>query len=423
MRSVIALALKDLRILVRVRSGLFFTFVWPVIVAVMFGVVFAGQGQGGPSPLRVVVVDEDKTAESREYIARLVASGDFAVEEGTRAEAENVVRRGQRSAFAVIKPGFGNGSRRMFYGAARQIELGSDPSRAAEAGMIEGLLTRYAMEDMRKLFTQPNESKKMISEALGNINAAPGNASSLAPLKKFLGELDTFLTSPLPPGPDGQGAAAWQPLQIAKVPVTRTERRGPANAFQVTFPQGVVWGIIGCVMSFAIGLVSERVRGTYVRLRMAPLSRTQVLGGKAAACFLSISILQIMILSLGAIFFDVRPAALPLLVLACVCASAGFVGFMMMISSLGKTEQAVAGAGWAMLMPMAMLGGAMIPQFVMPARMLAVANVSPIKWALLGIEGALWRGFTLAEMALPCLVLLGFGAICFAVGVRGLREA
>jgi ABC-type multidrug transport system permease subunit len=141
-------------------------------------------------------------------------------------------------------------------------------------------------------------------------------------------------------------------------------------------------------MSFAIGLVSERVRGTYVRLRMAPLSRTQVLGGKAVACFLSISILQIMILSLGAIVFDVRPASLPLLVLTCVCASAGFVGFMMMISSLGKTEQAVAGAGWAMLMPMAMLGGAMIPQFVMPAWMLAVANLSPIKWALLGIEGA-----------------------------------
>jgi ABC-2 type transport system permease protein len=58
----------------------------------------------------------------------------------------------------------------------------------------------------------------------------------------------------------------------------------------------------------------------------------------------------------------------------------------------------------------------------MPSWILAVASVSSIKWALLGIEGALWRGFTLAEMALPCLVLLGFGAICFAVGVRGLRE-
>ena len=31
------------------------------------------------------------------------------------------------------------------------------------------------------------------------------------------------------------------------------ERIGPANAYDITFPQGIMWGIIGCVMSFAIG--------------------------------------------------------------------------------------------------------------------------------------------------------------------------
>ena len=422
MREVIALALKDLRVLVRVRSGLFFTFVWPVVVAVMLGFVFGGQGQGQRSPLRLVVVDEDHTEGSRAFIARLVASGDFTIDENTRAEAENKVRLGQRSAFAVIKPGFGEGSTRMFYGQPRQIEIGSDPARSAESGVIEGLLTKYAMEDMQKLFKDPNSSRKMIEDALGDISKTPGNQSSLAPLKRFLGELDTFLGTPVP-SPRGQGPGDWQPLQISKVAVARIDRRGPTNAFEVTFPQGIVWGMIGCVMSFAIGLVTERVRGTYVRLRMAPLSRSQVLGGKALACFLSISILQIVLLSLAAMVFGVRPASIPLLVLGCVCASAAFVGFMMMIASLGKTEQAAAGAGWAMLMPMAMLGGAMIPQFVMPPWMLVASNISLIKWAILGLEGALWRGFSPQEMVLPCLVLLGFGAIGFAVGVRGLREA
>ena len=96
---------------------------------------------------------------------------------------------------------------------------------------------------------------------------------------------------------------------------------------------------------------------------------------------------------------------------------------MMMIASLGRTEQAVAGAGWAMLMPMAMLGGAMIPQFVMPPWMLVAGNISPIKWAILGIEGALWRNFSVAEMLLPCGILVAFGAVCFAIGTRGLRDA
>jgi ABC-2 type transport system permease protein len=388
MRSIVALALKDLLILVRIRSGLFFTFIWPVVVAVMFGFVFAGQQtQQGARALRIVIVDEDNTDGSRAFVATLETSGDFTIDRAARAGAENLVRRGQRAAFVVIKPGFGEASKRMFYGEPRPIEIGNDPARAAEAGMIEGLLAKYAMEDMRKLFTQTADAQKAIGDT-----------------------------------PPGQGTAEWQPIKVAKVPVVR-ERRGPANAFEVTFPQGVVWGIIGCVMTFAVGLVSERVRGTFVRLQMAPLTRAQLLAGKALACFLSISFLQIAMFTLGTVVFGVRPASVPLLVIACVAASAGFVGFMMMVSSLGKTEQAVAGAGWAMLMPMAMLGGAMVPQFIMPPWMLTLSNVSPIKWAILGIEGAVWRGFSLDEMMMPVGVLLAFGAVCFAIGVRGLREA
>jgi ABC-2 type transport system permease protein len=421
MRTLLAMAVKDLRVLVRVRAALFFTFIWPLIVSVMFGYVFAGQNRDRTTTLRVIAVDEDNTGESRAYLARLERSGDFAIERAARPDAEALVRRGQRSAFFVLAPGFGEASTRVFYGEPRHIEIGVDPARTAEAMMIEGLLTKHAVQDMQKLLTEPQESKKMIADALASISTMPGNTSAAAPLTRFLGELDTFLATPLPD--QGQGPGNWQPLQVTKVPITREQRVGPINAFEVTFPQGVVWGIIGCVMSFAVSIVSERVRGTFVRLQMAPLTRTQVLAGKALACFGAITVLQIALFAIGAAFFDVHPRSLALLVLACVSASAGFVGFMMMVSGFGKTEQAVAGAGWALLMPMAMLGGAMIPQFVMPSWMLTLGNISPVKWAILAIEGAVWRGLTFSEMLLPCVILLTFGAICFAIGVRGLREA
>ena len=71
MMRIMALARKDLRILFRVRSGLFFTFVWPIIVAVLFGVVFAGQSQSAPPSLRVVLVDEDNSEGSRAFVATL----------------------------------------------------------------------------------------------------------------------------------------------------------------------------------------------------------------------------------------------------------------------------------------------------------------------------------------------------------------
>lgn len=421
MRTLMAMAVKDLRMLVRVRAGLFFTFVWPLVVAVMFGFVFAGNAGPASVTLRIVAVDEDNTDGSRAFLTRLEQSGDFQIDRATRPEAEELVRRGQRAAFVVIRAGFGEGSTRLFYGEPRQIEIGSDPARKAEAGMIEGLLTKHAMQDVQTLFTKPEQSKKMIGDALAAIPKASGNTSEFAPLTRFLGELDSFLARPS--SGQGQTGSEWQPLKVSKVPVAQTEHLGPASAFQVTFPQGVVWGMIGCVMTFAVGIVTERVRGTFVRLQIAPLTHTQVLAGKALACYGAITILQVALFTLGAVLFRVYPTSLPQLVMACLAASVGFVGFMMMISSFGRTEQAVAGAGWAMLMPMAMLGGAMIPQFVMPAWMLTAGNISPVKWAILAMEGALWRGFSLAEMVMPCAILLAFGALCFTIGVRGLRDA
>ena len=64
----------------------------------------------------------------------------------------------------------------------------------------------------------------------------------------------------------------------------------------------------------------------------------------------------------------------------------------------------------------AMVGGAMIPLFVMPPWMLQLSNLSPVKWAVLGIEGAIWRGFSFAEMATPVAILLATGVLCGGLG-------
>jgi ABC-2 type transport system permease protein len=91
---------------------------------------------------------------------------------------------------------------------------------------------------------------------------------------------------------------------------------------------------------------------------------------------------------------------------------------MMLLSVLGRTEQAASGIGWAVLLVLSMLGGGMIPYFFMPSWMRALSNVSPVKWSILAMEGAVWRGFTLTEMLLPAGILVGTGALFFAVGLR-----
>lgn len=182
-----------------------------------------------------------------------------------------------------------------------------------------------------------------------------------------------------------------------------------------------VWPIIVTVV-FGISMVTERTHGTLVRLRMAPLTRAQILGGKALSCFASILIVELMLFAL-AWGFGVRPSSIPLLIVAGLSSAVCFVGFMMLVAGLGKTEQTASGAAWAILMPLSMFGGAMVPTFVMPQWMQSIGYLSPIRWALLAIEGGVWREFTIAEMAMPCAILITVGLACFAIGTRGLKEA
>jgi ABC-2 type transport system permease protein len=195
----------------------------------------------------------------------------------------------------------------------------------------------------------------------------------------------------------------------------------PRSGFEVTFIQGMLWGIIGCTMTFAVNLVTERTRGTFVRLQMAPMTNLQILAGKALSCFISLTFVLSALLAIGVIGFGVQVDSPVLLAVAMLCAIFGFVGVMMLVASLGRSEEATSGAGWAVLMPMAMLGGAMVPIMAMPRWMLTASQVSPIKWAAIAFEGAIWRGFTTGQMLMPCALLIALGLTTLAVGARSLR--
>ncbi|MBS1110115.1 MAG: ybhR 1, partial [Anaeromyxobacteraceae bacterium] len=225
-----------------------------------------------------------------------------------------------------------------------------------------------------------------------------------------------------PEGSAGTGQAqGWKPLEIERREVKR-EKAGPRSAFDFTFPQGILWGVIGSALGFALSLVTERTRGTLLRLETSPLSRLDVMIGKALACFVTIVAVEFLLLLLGVVLFGIRPASWLLLLAAALAVAVCFVGIMMTVAVLGRTEQAAGGLGWAIMMPLTMFGGGMIPLFVMPAWMQTVSNVSPVKWGILALEGATWRGFSAAEMALPVGVPVLVGVAGLGLGVRLFRD-
>src|SRR5215831_5624894 len=82
MGAVIALAKKDLRLLSRDRMDLFFTFVFPLFIAVLFGLIFAGAGANageGGSKIPIALVDEDGTPASAAFAGRLAHAEELSV--------------------------------------------------------------------------------------------------------------------------------------------------------------------------------------------------------------------------------------------------------------------------------------------------------------------------------------------------------
>ena len=428
MRAILTLAAKDLRVLFRDRFGVFWIFVFPLLYAMFFGAIFGGSGGGRVrNAMRIAVVDEAGNAESTAFLARLAAHKavriDTDPETGSLRQldpdaARDAVRRGTHAAYLRIRNGFGEGGFEMFSGqGGRLLEVGIDPSRRAEAGYLQGILMQTTFQGFTDRFRDPAAMKKQVArskaliERASDLEAAQKNA-----LTTFLDALDSFATradvAGLGNSPRDMTGALIQTVNIA-----RDSSGKPRSSFDVMFPSAILWGLIGCMAGFAISIVRERTEGTLLRLRVAPVTRAQVLAGKALACLVTCLAVAVFLLAIGHIGLGVRLGSVPLLALALVCTGLCFTGIMMTVSVMGKTEQAVAGAGWGVMMPLAMVGGAMVPLMFMPPWLLTLSHVSPVKWGIYAIEGAIWRDFSAAEMAIPCGILLAMGAAFFGLGV------
>lgn len=430
MRAVLALALKDLRLLARDPLDLFFTFAFPLFIAIFFGSIFGGGGQ--QSGMDIAVVDEDRTPASAAFVARLEKAPEFTVVRSvddagtprpiTSQEAQDRVRRGKLVASVVLPPGFGSSAENIFQGQPILIRGAVDPSRRAESGMLQGILTKYAFQTMTDMFADPARMRAMARSNIQALENAPGMDPAMrSALLSFLPSVDRFFQD-APQGKPGEssgGLAGFEPVRI-ELDEVKARSAGPAitNSYALTFPQAIVWGVLGCVTSFGISLTTERTAGTLVRLMLSPIARWQILAGKALACFLTTIAVATALLALGYLIFKVVPVSLPMLALALLSIAVGFVGVMMLVASIGRSAGGSAGLGRAVLLVLALIGGGSIPLFFMPPWMKTVSGISPFKWAIEALDGAIWRGFSPAEMALPCAVLLGIGVVGFALGAR-----
>jgi ABC-2 type transport system permease protein len=436
MRTVLTMAMKDLRLMSRDWLGMFFIIGFPIVMGLFFGQVM-GPFDTKRATLNVAVVDEDNTPMSAKFIESLRATGNITVETFDRSEAMDRVRRGQLVGMIAIPKGFGE-SAGMPWQTGPAIEVGIDPSRGAESGMLQGLIMQSAGKLMMDRFQDPASMRSLINKSRKDIESDAQLSPAMRPvLLTMMSSLESFMKSVADTraaeAASGGAKAKGPEFQVARIETLDVTREIPKGSreelvrqirskWDISFPQAMMWGVLACAAGFAITLVRERKQGTLMRLQVAPVTRAQVLAGKATACFLAVLGVIVLMLVFG-IWLGMRPRNPGWLALAALSIAICFVGIMMLMSVIGKTEESVSGAAWSANMLMAMFGGGMVPLLFMPSFMKTLSNLSPVKWSILALEGSIWRGFTLSEMMVPCAVLIGIGAVCLTIGTRVLSRS
>ena len=427
MDILMAMVVKDLKLLFRDKTTLFFTFGFPLLFAAFFGSVFSQGGSG--SGMSVAVADLDQTETSQQFVQSMDALDELRVELVAEEQARELTRKGKKTAFIILKPGFGQAYNSLCSGSPPEVIIGVDPSRKAEAGLLQGVMMKLGIGRFEQVFENSSALVDELDQTLSTVQQNPNMPEDwklvlndfLPQIKGLLEQEEITADGGENPGntksstdtasPGGIGDALM-PLKLLQEDVV-VQKDGPVNAYAITMPQGMFWAIMGVVMGFGVALVQEKTKGTMTRLVVAPISRLQILGGKALGCFLALVMVLCVFFAVARLVFQVPVDHPDKVIFAVICVASAFVGIMMFLAAIGKTERGMSSVGWGVMMVFAMFGGGMIPLFAMPSWMLSVSNFSPVKWAILMFEGATWREFTYGEMLLPCSLMLLLGIVLF----------
>ena len=463
MRAILTIAAKDLRLLLRDRTNAFFVIVFPLAIAIFFGSIFGGSGRSIP----IAVVVESAGPAATDFANALEKDSTLSVRIlPSRDEADTSVRLGRVAACVIIPKTFDADLEKAMAGSRAIVEVHCDPARQAESGLVVGKLNEHAMRAIVRMFTNPKINSKMlaqsklalvlnpnmtsqqrerVSDVLESVQelfkqqnreaaAAAENSKTIAGSVNGDSTTNTMKANTsastksvsnntengnvpvsTPPSATSPDPFLALPIQIQSSTLA-SDSTEPPSTYAVTFPQGLVWGFVGCIGAFGAGMAEERRRGTFMRLLLAPCTIFSVLAGKSLACFTACVTMSVFMLLVATLGFHVSVQNWPMLVLAIATCGFAFSGFTMALSGLFKNEGSARSAGNAIVLVLVMIGGGTIPLAFMPPFLRAASQASPFSWAILAIEGAVWRGFAFTEMLAPLGILFFIGALGLVLG-------
>jgi ABC-2 type transport system permease protein len=177
--------------------------------------------------------------------------------------------------------------------------------------------------------------------------------------------------------------------------------------------------MFSCMMGMGSSIAGERETGELTRLFMTPTSISTVIGGKIVSKLL-IEVLRALILLVTAIllFGIAIKGSLLLTVIMLIIGALSFVGFGIMISASTATQEDYAQLVMPFSMPMMFLSGVFYPVETMPWIFQKIAYICPLTYLNDAMRSIMLKGSSITDIWLDVVVLLGFTALFFIIGVK-----
>jgi len=409
---------KELLSFLKDKRAVMLTFLLPTILISVFALAFGGGDNNDVQKIPLLICDQDNTSITKQTINDIDSVKMIDVIPISYDSGMDLVTRGKRAAILVFKKGFSDSVNSM---KSLPWDLHYDAAQTQEMGIIQSLLGRVLYGGVGKIMTK-NSVVKNIDKQF------PGMDSST---KKFV---YTKINENF--GGGGGSGSSKSISGSGSVGIGDIQNTMKLNTISVVSAKMGNLGLIQAVAGTAVmmllfsltgmggGLLDEKEQGTLKRLLYSPVHPAEILLGKMA-CSIIVAMFQLAVMfAFASLVFHLQildkivPLAIIILATAFACS-----GFGVFLATMARSRTQLQSLSTLIILSMSVIGGSMVPTFMMPQWMQNLSVVSINYWSIQGFYDVLYRQLPIGGIFLEKVgVLLLIGTVLTLLAFRFFRK-
>jgi ABC-2 type transport system permease protein len=408
LNQIAAIAKTDFLGVLRNKTAIFFTLLFPLFFIVIIGFTFGQTGETEISRIAVGVINLDGE------LVTVNATDSF------NSTIGNLFVQGLKNVNFTITSYSEYGDRDTNGTAAYAISRGDvDAILIIPANFTETLTFQYT--DSRGVPVATKSNIELRVDPTDTTGALITQQSVFGFISGFTREYQSTALDQVP-----SDMKAY--IEVVADPFTVTVSDAEVTESELQWIDYMVPGTLGLVLIWSglnhasMTIATERTKGTFQRMVIAPVSPTVVLLGKLISALAIVYMSAFIMLLSGVLLFQVTLYwDIPVIVLAIFLGALSAIGIGLIISSLAKNEEAANSISVIVSVPLQFFIGAFFPLTLMPEAAQEFGNALPFTKVVSAMQDVMTRNLPFDAVVPEMVYLAVSGLILFLIGTIAYR--